>query len=348
MKNKKSTAIIYHKDYLKHFPSSGCPERMSRIVKTLKLFIDKNILKSAEIRTPEPATEDDLLRVHSKKYIDYLKDLSFFGGGAIDADTEVKTMTYEIAKLAAGGVMLAGECVVTGKYKNSFALIRPPGSHATKDTGMGFCYFNNVSVMAAYLKEKYNLKKILILNWGARAANGTMEIFYEDNWLLNISIHEDPDESFPGTGFMRQAGAGEGEGYTINIPVSKCTSDADYVYILKNFVIPVAESFKPELIVISAGQDSHKDDMMSGLCLTKAGYGAMTKLMKGAAEKLCKGKIVVELEGGFEPGSLAKSNLEILNSLIGLPCAEVTGKPKKETVELVNKLKIQFSKYHKI
>ncbi len=344
----KSTAVVYHKDYLKHFPSDSCPDRMARLVETLKLFISEGLLKSIEVRTPTPATEDDLLSVHTKKYVEEVKNLSLFGGGALDADTEVKPKTFELAKLAAGGAKLAGEYVIRGMYKNSFALVRPPGNHATKSAGMEFCYFNNSAVMIEYLKAKYNLQKILILSWSAHAANGTMDIFYNDKSVLNISIHQDPHTIFPNTGFIDQIGEGEGEGYTVNIPVSEGTSDADYVYILEKFVLPLAESFKPELIVISAGQDAHNDDVTSDICLTEAGYGAMTNLMKNAAEKLCSGKLVVVLEGGYEPASLARSNLEIVNSLIGESNAQVTGTQREETIALVNELKEKFSKYHKL
>ena len=344
----KNTAIIYHEDYLKHKQFRSHPERMERLVETLSLFRIKGIFKSAELLKPEPATDADLLRVHTKKHIDCIKELSFLGGGMLTADTAVNSNTYEIAKLAAGGVMLAGESVISEKYKNSFALVRPPGHHATRYKGMGFCYFNNVAVMIEYLKEKYNLKKILILDWDAHAANGTMEIFYSDNSVLNISIHQDPYTFYPGTGFIEQTGKGKGEGYTVNIPVSECTSDADYVYILKNFVIPIAESFKPELIVISSGIDSHKEDYISGLCLTKQGYGVMTNLMKDAAEKLCNGKMVVELEGGYNLKALSESNLEIVKSLLGVSQAKVTGQPRAETTALVNELKEKFSKYHGI
>jgi acetoin utilization deacetylase AcuC-like enzyme len=344
----KSTAVVYHKDYLKHFPSDSCPDRMARLVETLKLFISEGLLKSIEVRTPAQATEDDLLRVHRKEYVEQVKDLSLFGGGALDADTEVKPRTFELAKLAAGGAMLAGEYIVRSMYKNSFALVRPPGNHATKSAGMEYCYFNNAAVMIGYLKAKYKLEKILILSWSAHAANGTMDIFYNDKGVLDISIHQDPQTIFPNTGFIDQTGEGDGEGYTVNIPVPEGTSDADYVYILENFVLPLAESFKPELIVISAGQDAHNDDVTSDLCLTEACYGVMTNMMKNAAEKLCGGKIVVVLEGGYEPESLARSNLEIVNSLIGESKAQVTGTPKEETIALVNKLKEKFSKYHKI
>jgi len=333
---------------MKHEQPGTHPERMERLTATINLFKEKDIFKRADLLTPEPASRQDLLRVHAEEHVDSIKDLSFLGRVMITPDTAVNEGTYEIAKLAASGVMLAGDCVASGKYKNSYALVRPPGHHATRDNAMGFCYFNNVAVMVRYLQHKHNLNKILILDWDAHAANGTMDIFYEDRSVLNISIHQDPHTFYPGTGFIEQAGEGEGEGYTVNIPVSECTNDADYVYILEKFVIPLAESFKPELIVISSGLDSHRDDYMSELCLTEAGYGAMTTMMIAAAEKLCKGKLVMELEGGYNLKSLSQSNLEIVYSLLGVSHAKVAGKPKERTVELVNKLKNKFSEYHKL
>jgi len=343
-----NTAIIYHKDYLEHKQAGLHPERKDRLIETMNLFKIKGVFNTADLLTPEPATDVDLQRVHTKKHIEHIKNMSTRGGGMLTPDTRVSKNTYEIAKLAAGGVMLAGDCVVCGKYKNSYALVRPPGHHATRDAGMGFCYFNNVSVMVEYLKEKHNLKKILILDWDAHAANGTMDIFYNDDGVLNISIHQDPRTFYPGTGFINQIGEGAGEGYTVNIPVSRGSGDADYIYILKTFVAGLAESFKPELIVISVGIDSHKDDDISELCLTTRGYGVMTDIVKELAEKLCDGKLVCELEGGYNLKALAESNLEIVNSLMGkqVPYAEVAGKPMAETIKLVNELKQIFSKYH--
>ena len=348
LKLAKTTAIIYHEDYLKHRQAAGHPERKERLAETINLFRDKGVFKSADLLTPKPAKEEDLLRVHTKEHVDCIKNLSLAGGGMLTLDTMVNPDTYEIAKLAACGVILAGECVMQNKYKNSYALIRPPGHHAKRNSAGGFCYFNNVSVMIKYLKEKYNLNKILIFDFDAHAANGVMDIFYRDMSVLNISVHQDPHTFYPGTGFIEQTGDMAGKGYTVNIPVLECTSDADYVYIIKNFIFPIAKSFKPELIVVSVGTDSHKDDYMSGLCLTKAGYGVITNLMKELAEKYCGGKIVLELEGGYNLSALAQSNLEIVNSLIGVSQAEVSGNPKAETVALVNELKEIFSRYHRI
>jgi acetoin utilization deacetylase AcuC-like enzyme len=203
------------------------------------------------------------------------------------------------------------------KYKNCLALIRPPGHHATKNQAMGFCYFNNVALAADYLREVYNLKKICIMDWDAHAGNGTMEIFYKTKDVLNISIHQDPSYFYPGVGFIHQKGEEEGEGYTINIPLEEGACNSDYLFLLEEFVIPKIREFHPEFIIISSGCDSHKDDSISSLCLNEEGYGMMTNLFISLSEDLCEGRLLIALEGGYNLEALAKSNYEIVKTLLG-------------------------------
>lgn len=341
-----TTSLIYHEDYLKHDAGFGHPERKERLTSTMNFLKEKGILDKLKIIKPEPATEKDLLRVHTKQHVEFIKNLSESGGGYIDGDTIASSNTYEIAKLAAGGVISAGKAVMSGKSNNSFALIRPPGHHATRNRAMGFCYFNNVAVMIRFLQEKFNLKKIFLLDWDAHAANGTMDIFYDDPSVLNVSIHQDPRTFYPGTGFMDQIGRGNGEGYTINIPVPAGTGDLDYVFLLKNFVIPILENYNPELIVLSAGQDSHRNEPISGLELTEEGYGEMTRLMLDCADRFCNGRIVAELEGGYNLESLAVSNYKIISALLRTKeNFQIKGEVKKSTMETLNSLEATFRKH---
>lgn len=341
-----TTSLIYHEDYLKHDAGFGHPERKERLISTINFLKEKGIFEKLKIIKPMPATEENLLRVHTKDHIEFIKNLSESGGGYIDGDTVVNRNTYEIAKLAAGGVISAGEVVMSEESKNSFALVRPPGHHATRNRAMGFCYFNNAAVMIRFLQEKFKLRRIFLLDWDAHAGNGTMDIFYDDPTVLNVSIHQDPRTFYPGTGFMEQIGKGEGEGYTVNIPVPAGTGDADYIFILKNFVIQILENYKPELIVISAGQDSHKDDPISGLELTEEGYGKMTELMLHCAEKFCNNRIVIELEGGYNLDALAVSNYKIISALLGISrTEEISGEVRNSTVETLNSLGVILRDY---
>jgi len=342
------TALIYHEDYLKHDAGPGHPERRERLISIMDYFRNGGILERAGTLTPSPCSDEDLLRVHTKEYVEFIKAMCARGGGPIDADTFAQVDTYDIAKLAAGGVMLAGEVVAKGEFDNSLALVRPPGHHASKDRAMGFCYFNNVAVMARYLQEKHNIKKILILDWDAHAANGTMDIFYDDPSVLNISIHQDPVSFYPGTGFAEQIGQGDGEGYTVNVPLRPGAGDSDYVYVLEELIFPLARSFQPGLIAISTGFDSHKDDFISGLQLTENGYGFLTQMMMKLAEEVCGRRLVVELEGGYNLEAIARSSYAVMNSLLGNSTEKVVGHALGSVSMVVEQLKNSLGKYHSI
>jgi len=328
----RRTALVYHPDYLLHDAGRHHPERPERLAETMDYFRKTSLLEKLTLLKPEPCDVEEILRVHTIELLNIVKNLSASGGGFIDADTYCSPRTYEVARLAAGGCMLAGKAVMEKQVDNAFALIRPPGHHATKNKAGGFCYFNNAAIMIRYLQKFYRVQKVFLFDWDAHAGNGTMDIFYDDPSVLNVSIHQDPGTFYPGTGFVEQCGTGRGAGYTINVPVPQGTGDADYIHILKDFVIPLAERYGPDLIVIAAGQDSHASDSISGLCLTENGYAEMTKLLAGTAEKICSGRLVAELEGGYDLLSFARSNHAIASTLLGIGGDyEIRGEIKEST-----------------
>lgn len=347
------TGIVYHTDYLKHRQVEHHPECPERLQLTIGHFYKKNFMDPStgmktnlmdvvQLITPKPASVEDLTRVHSKEHVEYVKCLSEKGRGEfsiIDSDTYVCPDTYNVAVLAAGGAIAAGEAVWTGKVKNSFALIRPPGHHASLNQATGFCYFDNAAIMIKYLQKRHGVKKVLLFDWDAHAPNGTMGTFYTDPSVLNISIHQDPHNFYPGTGFIDQIGEGPGKGYTINFPVPAGTGDADYIHFLEKFVVPRARKFKPELIVVAAGQDSHKDDLLAQLEVTDAGYAQMTKIMMNLADELCGGKLVLELEGGYNLKVIPETHHVITSTLAGLREPKpITGEVLPSTKNLLVKL----------
>ncbi|MBU2599139.1 histone deacetylase [bacterium] len=337
------TALVYHQDYLLHdIPLH--PERKERLTTTLDLFQKKGILEKVELITPHQASEEDILRTHNEDLLKKIKEISSKGRGSIDADTLLNAHTYQVALLAAGGAILAAKLLLEGEYKNSFALIRPPGHHATKNQAQGFCYFNNVAVAANYLREVYKVKKICIMDWDAHAANGTMDIFYQTNEVLNISIHQDPLFFYPGVGFIDQIGEGKGQGYTINIPMEEAALDIDYLYLINEFIIPKIREFKPDFIFISSGIDGHKNDRISSLELTEEGFGRMSSLFVALSEECCQGRLVVLLEGGYHLEALALSNYEIMKSLLSESnyTTPLEGKILKSTYQTLKKLKSIF------
>ena len=339
----RKTALVYHDDYLLHDAGAGHVERPERLSETMDYFRKKDILKKVVMLAPAPCTEEDILRVHTREHLEYIKKLSASGGGYIDVDTYCSPATYDVARLAAGGCIKAAKAVMDKEAENAFALIRPPGHHASRNKAGGFCFFNNAAIMTRYLQKVCGLKRIFIFDWDAHAGNGTMDIFYDDPTVLNISIHQDPLNFYPGTGHMEQMGRSCGEGFTVNIPVPAGTADADYVYLLKEFVIPAMHSYKPEFVIIAAGQDSHIDDNISGLSLSQEGFGEMTRLIVEESKKLCDGRVAAELEGGYELKSFAESNYAILTALLGIKEGfSIEGEVKDTTDVILSELRERF------
>jgi acetoin utilization deacetylase AcuC-like enzyme len=304
-------------------------------------FLRTNFLSLLDVIKPEPASVEDLTRVHSPEHVNYIKCRSEQGIGlfSIDSDTYICKDTYEVARLAAGGVIAAGKAVWTGELDNCFALTRPPGHHASLNQATGFCYFDNAAVMIRHLQANYGVKKVFIFDWDAHAPNGTMGTFYRDPSVLNMSIHQDPHSFYPGTGFVEQIGDGPGKGYTINFPVPGGTGDADYMYFIERFVIPRVKKYKPDLIVVAAGQDSHFSDRISQLNVTDAGFARMTELMMELAKDVCGGKLVLELEGGYNLLTLPQTNYIIASTLMGMKHKlPIEGEVLGSTKDILNKL----------
>lgn len=300
------TGFVYHADYLKHYTGSHHPERPARLTAILKGLEKSGLMEKLISISPYPASAEQLLSVHTKDYIESVKsscakdNLSY-----IDPDTAVCKDSFDVACLAAGGVLAACDFVVRNDITNAFCAIRPPGHHALSSRAMGFCIFNNVAVAARYLQNKYGFKKILIVDWDAHHGNGTQEIFYDDSSVFYFSIHQYPH--YPGTGSNHETGYGNAKGYTLNIPMNEGSGDEDYILGFQRTLIPQALSFKPDFILISAGFDCHKDDPLSDMAITEDGFAQMTQIIKDIAEKCCNRRLISVLEGGYNLRSLASS-----------------------------------------
>jgi acetoin utilization deacetylase AcuC-like enzyme len=307
------TGIVYHEKYLQYNLGLGHPESPERLKKIMEVL--KKIMDKLESLRPSQASEEDLLRVHTKGYIEKIKKMSQVGG-ALTLDTPVPSEVYEIAKLSAGGAILAGKSVCEKKVDNAFALIRPPGHHAGKDFGGGFCFFNNIAIMIEYLRAKHGLKKFAILDWDVHHGNGTQEIFYTDPSVLYFSTHQSP--LYPGTGMIDDIGEGKGKGYNVNVPLNPGTSGASFLYILKELFIPLTQEFKPDIICVSAGYDAYFNDPLASLNFTIKTYADATKLVKNIVEKVCDGRVVIALEGGYNLEALSHGVLATISILSGL------------------------------
>jgi len=348
------TGLVYHEGYLRHDPGSQHPESPERLRRTVGLFQAKNIMTSPKLSLlkPDPAVEEDLLRVHSASYIEKIRSMSKGGSFPkfLTMDTPVQEGTFDLAKLSAGGAILAGKAVVEGRMKNAFALIRPPGHHAGRDYGGGFCYFNNIAIMIEYLREKHRLKRFMILDWDVHHGNGTQDVFYRDPTVVYFSTHQMP--LYPGTGYEEELGAGEGKGYKINIPLQPGTSGLNYPYILEELFEPIAKAFKPEIIAVSAGQDAYFADPIANLKFTIHTYVDNTSYVMRVAERVCEGRVAMVLEGGYHLEAVPHAILGIVTTLANLKDVEITEPyptveqpPSEEVRRTVKRLKSILAEY---
>jgi len=308
-----NTGIVYHPDYLKH-TMAGHPENAERLIAIMKTLEKEGMFEATKSIAPRQAKIEEIEYVHSANYIVRVKSLCERGGGYLDPDTYVLPSSFEIALLAAGGALAATDAVIEGKVRNALALVRPPGHHALRDRGMGFCIFNNIAVAAKYAQKKYGLKKVLIIDWDVHHGNGTQDIFYYDSSVLFVSFHQYPH--YPGTGDSDETGEGDGKGFTLNFPLPWGSQAKDFLRIFNDVLIPRVKVFSPEIVFISAGFDAHINDPLNNLRLTTSDFGQFTDIIKEIAENSAEGRIISVLEGGYNLGYLPQCVLAHLNSLL--------------------------------
>lgn len=321
MVQKTITALIYHPKYLEHDTGSGHPESRYRLEAMMKAVKESGLLdQQNSIRLFQPSignAEKSILRIHPRSHIEFVKEISASSTYA-DPDTPASPGTYEAAMLAAAGILLAGEKVATGETKNAYAIVRPPGHHAGATSARGFCFFNNIAILAEHLHQEKNFKRILILDCDCHHGNGTQEIFYDKQYVLYISFHQDGRTLYPGTGFQDEVGVGEGEGYTVNVPLPPLTDHEYYLKAVREIGVPIAKQYKPQIILVSNGFDAHHLDPISSLQLTAGTYGEIMKTAMKLANELCEGKLVVTLEGGYSLEALPRCILSVLSQLTGV------------------------------
>lgn len=318
MPAKSKTGFVYHDQFLLHDTGIGHPEKPDRLKAIVSHLQAAGLWYNLQHLFIDSAPAETIRLVHSSQHIKYVKDrcdqIGESGFGYLDqGDTVVSANSYEVALLAAGGVIAAVDAVCGGVLTNAFCAIRPPGHHAETSTPMGFCLFNNVAIAARYAQEKFNVRNLAIIDWDVHHGNGTQEIFYNDPSVFFISTHQYP--FYPGTGARSERGSGKGEGFTLNCPMKAGSSEADYLQAFKNEIVPVLNTYQPELILISAGFDAHQDDPLANINLTENSFGVFTEILAEIAAKYSNDKIVSILEGGYNLNALSKSvqkHLEIL------------------------------------
>lgn len=338
------TAIVYSPKYLEHNPGYWHPERPERLQVIVKSLQGAGLWEpKVKIIEPRPAALEDVKLAHDEEYISLIERLSK-SRASLDVDTPLQANTFELSLLAAGGAITAGEKVMSEEATNAFALVRPPGHHASRSVGGGFCYFNNLAIMIKKLKQEFEIKRIFILDFDAHHGNGTQDIFYEDPEVLFMSIHQNGRTLYPGTGFVDEIGAGDGEGYKVNVPLPPGSSDKEYSCVMGEIFVPLSEAFKPDLIAVSAGFDAHIDDPLTQLELSSDAYSWLTGYAVDQAKKLCGGKVVLILEGGYNLKALGKSVVNVVKALMG----ERNEPPEHGRVEVVDELKRKLADYWSI
>jgi acetoin utilization deacetylase AcuC-like enzyme len=303
------TAIIWDEAYAEHDTGTH-PEGADRIVTLVSHLEGTDLWPGLRVIKPARATEDDVLLIHTRQHLEMIRKAAAAGGRWIDSDTHVSERSFETALLSVGGAL--GVIGLWDEGLAPFALVRPPGHHATPDRAMGFCLFNNIAIVAATLLER-GLERVAIVDWDVHHGNGTQAAFLDDPRVLFVSLHQWP--LYPGSGWFTETGVGDGEGFTVNVPLPPGSHDGDYAHAFAEVVEPIVRQFEPQALLVSAGQDAHVDDPLASMMVTEHGYGHMALRVLVLAQELCEGRLGLILEGGYDRVASAHSCEAIMRAL---------------------------------
>lgn len=314
-----SLGLIYDDCYLEHDEPTH-PENASRLRAILgALDADPELMDALTPLNARSATDAELCAVHDQRLITQLTRLAA-DGDWVDVETYLLPQSVEIARRSAGGTIAAVDAVLSGTVDQAFALVRPPGHHATPTRSMGFCLFNNAAVAAAFARREYGLQRVVVLDWDVHHGNGTQDIFANDPHVFYISTHGWP--LWPGSGHRRETGPRAGAGTTLNIPLPQLAGDMGFDRVFQNLIVPAVRRFRPDLLIVSAGYDAHLNDPLGPLALSTAGYAHLAGIVYNLAQEVCGGRLVGVLEGGYNVDALASSVVATLRRWCGLPQVE--------------------------
>ncbi|WEU40652.1 MAG: acetoin utilization protein AcuC [Candidatus Odinarchaeum yellowstonii] len=312
--------FIYHEDFLKYNFGKGHPLNSVRIQMHKDLLELNSFFNNPDIQLIEakPCSDEDLLTVHTPDYIDFIRKLSERGEGSVDdKDTPAFKNMFEITKTAVGGTVTAVDEVMHGNIAHAW---NPGGGfhHAKRDSGGGFCIFNDIAIAIKRLINRYNVKRILYLDIDAHHGNGVQDIFYDDSRVFKISLHESGETLYPHSGFEEEAGIGDGKGYNINIPLPIGTFDEAYIHIVYELIPLIAEFYDPQFIILAAGADAHFLDPLSHLQLTSSTYIRIAELIHNLSHRFCGGKCIVLGAGGYSLNATPRIWSLIVSRLAGV------------------------------
>jgi acetoin utilization deacetylase AcuC-like enzyme len=329
-----TTALVYDPTFLEHRTPPGHPEQPRRVEVVMKVLEALHWLErdGLVLLPPREATVEELATVHEREYIQQVEEQSqaaaevaLRGEGDIlflGTDTYVSEKSYEAARKAAGAPLVAIDAVLRGEVDNAYCLVRPPGHHAVAEAAMGFCIFNNVAVAARYALDRHGLERVMIIDYDVHHGNGTQEMFYDDPRVLYFSIHQSP--FYPGTGLSGERGEGSALGTTVNIPLPAGAGFETYEPLFRQILAPVADRFRPQLILVSAGFDAHWKETVAntglarpGMLISTAGFAKLNQMIIDIANAQCDGRLILVQEGGYDLDALSSCVATCINLLLG-------------------------------
>lgn len=309
------TGIVADARVQKHDPGPGHPERPARYRAIMEGLEASGLLKHLARIEARSATDDELALVHTRDYIALVEREVALGRGQLSTgDTDIGADSIESARVAAGSVLSGVDAVFSGHIANAFCVVRPPGHHASQATGMGFCLFNNIAIGARYAQHRHGAERVLIVDWDVHHGNGTQDVFYRDGSVLFFSTHQSP--WYPGTGAASERGESQGAGKSINCPFPAGSGRREIVGACQEVLLPAAEEFRPDFLMISAGFDSRINDPLGHFLLADDDFAELTHMMTGFAADHCAGRLVSVLEGGYNLDGLGRASEAHVGALV--------------------------------
>lgn len=309
------TGIVFDPLFLEHDTGPyhpECKERLISIGDGLKTYHFADHLLRLKVRA---ASEQELHLIHPLSHIARVQKSAGKSFTQFDSDTVAGARSYEVALGAVGSILEMVDALFSDQIQNGFAFVRPPGHHAEPERAMGFCLFSNIAIAAAYALQKFKIARVLVIDFDVHHGNGTQAAFYDRKDVLYISTHQFP--LYPGTGDFSEIGSGSGKGFTLNFPLPAGTDDSTYNLIFQQIIDPVGQAYKPDLILVSAGFDAYTEDPLAGMDVSPKGFAGIAKCILNLADKVCQGKVIFALEGGYHLAGLQHCVMVVLNELTG-------------------------------
>ena len=312
-KDRPETGVIWDPGFSDHLKGMFHLESAKRMNAIQAVLDHEDLAGNFQKIDFEPASIQQIAWIHSRDYIRTVAQTANKPATSLDLDTCATEKSFDVARMAVGGVFALVDAVCAGRIKRGFAFVRPPGHHALAEKAMGFCIFNNIALAAAYLNHAHGFRRILIVDLDAHHGNGIQNAFYSSRDVLYFSFHLFP--GFPGTGNFNETGSGPGDGFTINVPLPKGCDDRYFIHILSKLLCPVAVQYQPEFILVACGFDLHRLDKLGQMRATAHGYARMTALLMDLANQLCDGRLAFVLEGGYNLQAVRQCALAVMTRL---------------------------------